>query len=76
MVFWIISYVITWLILIAACIVILMLSREVDSLHYRVETLEKYISQLSEVVELRNKEPGSNYQHSSIPNITEKAEIN
>lgn len=76
MVFWVISYVISWLILIAACIVILMLSREVDSLHNRVETLEKYISQLSVGVGLRNKKPGSNYRHFSNPNITEKIDVN
>lgn len=40
---WLISYVVLWLLLVGAVLVILALSREVEELHKRVNLLQKYL---------------------------------
>jgi hypothetical protein len=42
-VFWWISYAVLWLLVIGGCLTLLALAREIESLHKKVETLEKYL---------------------------------
>lgn len=45
---WIISYIAIWALLIILGIVILALSREIETLHKKIDSLEKYLCQPTE----------------------------
>ncbi len=42
--FWLVSYVVLWVLVIGAALVVLALAREIELLHKRLEALQKFLS--------------------------------
>lgn len=55
--FWLVSYVILWLLLIGAVLVILAMAREVEALHSRLDRLQKYLGSSYHGVNGREGDP-------------------
>ena len=53
--FWLLSYVASWLLVIGGGLLILALAREVESLHRRLDALEKHLQRLTVGDEARER---------------------
>lgn len=62
---WLLSYVVLWILMIAAGLAILALAREVETLHKRLDSLHKILSSSSVDAEAEKSIP-SNLQQASV----------